>query len=167
MTQSQPPSPSTGETSRKHVVTTVERPDLIGTAAAWIWNAFWRKDGSTLADIEALVASSNATVGPSQCMLLLIDGVPVGTAGLIGSDLDSRPELTPWLAAMYVEPQWRGRGYALDLIGAVEAAAVRSGYRRVWLYTYVAEGLYLKAGWRSVERFEEGGAPAVLMCRDL
>ena len=151
----------------KQVVTTVERPDLIGVAAEWIWRAFWKKNGYTLEQIRALVMSSDAVIGPSQCMLLLVDGAPVGTAGLIESDLDSRPELTPWLAAMYVQPESRGRGYALELIRAAENAAVAAGYSRVWLYTFVAERLYLKAGWQSVEQFETGGAQAVLMRRDL
>ena len=151
----------------KQVVTIVERPDLIGVAAEWIWGAFWKKNGYTLEQIRALVMSSDAVIGPSQCMVLLVDGAPVGTAGLIENDLDSRPELTPWLAAMYVRPESRGRGYALELIRAVENTAVAAGYDRVWLYTFVAEGLYLKAGWQSVERFETGGVQAVLMRRDL
>ena len=152
--------------NRRQIVTTVERPDLIDTAAEWIWSAFWKKNGYSLPEIRALVESSDAVVGPSQCLLLLIDGVPVGTAGLIKSDLNSRQELTPWLAAMYVRPESRGRGYALELIRAVEAAAVKAGYDPIWLYTFKAEGLYRKAGWRSVERFEHEGAKPVLMRRD-
>jgi GNAT superfamily N-acetyltransferase len=166
---------SEGYNMNRQIVTTVDRPDLIDIAAEWIWNAFWKKDGYTLEQLRAMVISSDAVIGPNQCMLLLVDGVPVGTAGLIKSDLvgdlaqgigDSRPELTPWLAAMYVRPDSRGRGYALELIRAVESAAVLAGYNHLWLYTLVAEGLYLKAGWRSVERFEVNGVQAVLMRRD-
>ena len=152
---------------QKRVVTTVERPDLADTAAEWIWNAFWKKNGYSLEQIRALVASSNAVLGPSQCMLLLVDDTPVGAAGLIKSDLDSRPELTPWLAAMYVRPESRGNGYALELVRAVEAAAIKAGFDHIWLYTLSAEGLYLKAGWRSIERFECEGTQATLMRRDL
>ncbi len=82
------------------IVTTAARPDLIDTAADWIWNAFWKKNGFSYDDIRALVVTSDAVIGPSQCLVLLVDGVPVGTAGLIHNDLSSRPELTPWLAAM-------------------------------------------------------------------
>jgi GNAT superfamily N-acetyltransferase len=96
-----------------------------------------------------------------------VDGEPVGTAGLIASDLSSRPDLTPWLAAMYVRPDARGRGYATDLIRAVEGAARVAGFDRIWLYTFEAEGLYLKAGWQPVEQIEHNGRPATLMRRDL
>lgn len=155
------------EAGRRAVVTTVERPDLLDLAAEWIWAAFWKRNGHPLEEIRALVAASDATVGPSQCMVLLVDGVPVGTAGLIRSDLDSRPDLTPWLAAMYVRPESRGRGHATALVRAVERAAAAAGYSRLWLYTLTAEGLYRKAGWTSVERIEHNGAPATLMRRDL
>ena len=128
----------------KRITTTVERPDLVDIAASWIWSAFWKKNGYSLEQIRALVLTSDATVGPSQCMVLLVDGVPVGTAGLIHNDLSSRPDLTPWLAAMYVRPESRGRGYALELIRAVEAAASVAGYRRIW----VAIGRPFRPGWR-------------------
>ena len=152
---------------RNTAVTTVERPDLIDMAAEWIWSAFWRRHGYPLKDIRALVAASNAAIGPPQCFVLLVDGTPVGTAGLIVSDLPSRPELTPWLAAVYVPPQMRGRGYARDLIRTVETAATRAGFDHLWLCTFDAEGLYAKAGWRSVERLQLYDLPAVLMRRDL
>ncbi len=149
------------------IVTTAARPDLIDTAADWIWNAFWKKNGFSYDDIRALVVTSDAVIGPSQCLVLLVDGVPVGTAGLIHNDLSSRPELTPWLAAMYVRPEARGCGHALALIHAVETAAVTAGFTRLWLYTFTAEGLYRKAGWQTVEPIEENGAPATLMRREL
>ena len=152
---------------RKVLVTTVERPDLIDIAAEWIWTTFWKDNGYSLGDIRALVTASNALVGPSQCFVLLAEGEPVGTASLIGSDLSARPELTPWLAALYVRPDARGQGYALDLIRAVEGAARVAGFERIWLYTLAAEALYLKAGWEPVDRFERNGEPAVLMRRDL
>ena len=151
----------------KAIVTTAERPDLIDVAAEWIWAAFWKESGYSFDDICALVAASNAVVGPAQCFVLLVDGEPVGTASLIVNDLSSRPELTPWLAPLYVRTDARGHGYALDLIRAVEAAASVAGFDSIWLYTSTAEGLYLNAGWEPVERCERKGQPAVLMRRDL
>lgn len=153
--------------SRKAIVTTADRPDLVDVAAEWIWHAFWKENGYSFEEIRELVVASDAVVGPSQCMVLLVNGEPLGTAGLIASDLSSRPDLTPWLAAMYVRPDARGRGYATDLIRAVEEAATVAGFDHIWLYTFEAEGLYLKAGWQSVEQIEQNGRAATLMRRDL
>jgi hypothetical protein len=57
--------------SRKAIVTTVARPDLIDLAAEWIWSSFWKRNGYAFGDIRELVVASDAVVGPSQCMVLL------------------------------------------------------------------------------------------------
>jgi hypothetical protein len=47
-----------------------------------------------------------------RTFILLADGEPVGTASLAAHDLDERPDLTPWLAGVFVDPHTRGQGYA-------------------------------------------------------
>lgn len=149
------------------VVTILERPDLGPVVAGWLWESFWRKRGSSLHEIERLVAASKASVGPPRCFVLVVDGDPVGTAGLIAHDCDERPDLTPWLAAMFVAPAWRGRGYAMKLVRTVEEAARAAGMSTLWLYTRTAQGLYARAGWAHVEDFVAVGTAATLMRRDL
>ena len=149
------------------IVTIADRPDLVPVVAGWLWDAFWRKRGHSLGEIEDLVAASHARVGPPQCFVLLADGAPAGTAGLIASDCDERPDLTPWLAAMFVAPAHRGRGHALTLVRTVEDAARAAGVSTLWLYTRTAQGLYDRAGWERVEEFAAAGQPAMLMRRDL
>lgn len=149
------------------ITTTRQRPDLIDTVAAWVWSAFRRESGHDLASLRARTAACQAETGPEQCFVLLADGEPAGTVGLIHHDLDERPELTPWLAAMYVRPEARGRGYARQLIRALEHECMKAGIDRVWLYTHKAERLYASLGWRSVETIAKNGANPVLMCRDL
>lgn len=106
------------------IVRTSERPDLVPVVARWLWEAFW-PDETPLAYVEGVVAASVAETGCQQTFVLLADGGPVGTASLVEHDLDERPDLTPWLAGVYVAPAMRGRGYAGRLIGAVEDAAGR------------------------------------------
>ncbi len=149
----------------KSIVTTLRRPDLIDTVADWIWSTFWRPHGYDLAAIRALVQASDAEIGPSQCFVLLVAGQPVGTVGLIGHDLDDRPELTPWLAALYVRPEARGHGYARDLIREVENECVRAGVPELWLHTSTAERLYASQGLRAVDTFSHRSASSVLMHR--
>jgi GNAT superfamily N-acetyltransferase len=149
------------------VVRTAADPDLVPIVARWLWEAFWRTDGYPLHHVHGLVGAANAEVGPPQTFVLLIDGEPVGTASLVAHDLAVRPDLTPWLAGVFVAPEVRGRGYVGRLIGAVEAASRAAAIPTLWLYTTAAERIYARAGWRTVETFEHSGEPAVLMCRDL
>ena len=95
--------------------------------------------------------------------MLLIDGQPVGTASLVRDDLDERPELTSWLAGVFVAPEARGRGYAARLIAAVEEAARSALLPIAWLYTNNARGLYKKNGWQAVDVVERKGRPPVTL----
>jgi GNAT superfamily N-acetyltransferase len=149
------------------IVTIAERPDLVPLVAGWLFEAFWRRGGFSLAETTAFVAGAVAVVGSPQCFVLLVDEVPVGTAGLVADDLDERPDLTPWLAGVFVAQEARGRGHVNHLIAAVEAAARAASVTTLWLYTTTAERVYLRAGWVTIEHFEHNGRPAALMRRDL
>ena len=151
----------------QRIVRTSERPDLIPTVAAWVWEAFWGRDGYTLEHVEGVYRSFTAEVGPQQAFVLLIDERPVGVASLVFGDLEERPDLSPWLAGVFVAPEARGRGHVAGLIRAVEDAARAGGVPILWLYTSSAERIYARAGWRTVEAIEHNGRPAVLMQRAL
>ena len=56
--------------------------------------------------------------------LIAVEGEHLlGSASLARDDLPSRPELSPWLACVYVRPECRGRGLAECLIEAICAQA--------------------------------------------
>ncbi len=150
-------------------VTTIrERPDLAPVVAGWLW-AEWRKShGHSLEEMQALVAKSVAAAGVPQAFVLLEDGLPVGTATLAASDLDERPDLTPWLAGVFVVPERRGQGHVRHLLHAFEGACRAASIPVAWLYTRTAERIYRRAGWESVELIHRvGKEPVVLMRQTL
>jgi N-acetylglutamate synthase-like GNAT family acetyltransferase len=151
----------------QRMVHIADRPDLVPVVAGWRWAAFDAPHGRPLARTAAGVARQTARHGTPQCLVLLEDGIPVGTAALVDDDSASRPELGPWLASLVVAPEARGRGHAARLVHAVEAAARESGHAGLWLYTWTAEELYARLGWQRVGPIEEEGVTAVLMRREL
>ncbi len=152
----------------QEIVRIADRPDLVPTVADWLWHEWWRDDGYTLEQTRDAVAGSVSSSGPPQSFVLIIDGKPVGTASLVAHDLDERPELTPWLAGVFITPEARGLGHAIHLIRAVEAACRDAGIGTVWLFTADAERVYARAGWHSIEAIERHGRrPVTLMRRDL
>lgn len=152
---------------RREVVRISERPDLAPIVARWLWEAFGRGHGETLAASLERVVACQAERGPDQSFVLLQDGEPVGTAGFVHHDLDERPDLTPWLAGVYVVPAFRGRGLVHVLIRAVEEAAMTARIETLWLYTSAAEAIYRRAGWTTVELLDRPGRRTALMRRDL
>ncbi len=57
-------------------------------------------------------------------VLVMLDGEqPVGMVTLCLDDLEGRPDLNSWLAGVYIDPQYRGKGYALRPVEELEAVA--------------------------------------------
>ena len=153
------------------LVSTRERPDLAPLIAQWLWEEFWHFGGYTLQEtLDAVLTSVSAAAMP-RTFILLDNGEPVGTASLAQDDLDTRPDLSPWLAGVIVIPQARRKGYATHLVAAVEDEARAQGVKTLWLYTHTAEHIYARIGWITVERFLRQHGPTkkrfALMRRDL
>jgi GNAT superfamily N-acetyltransferase len=74
-------------------------------------------------------------------------------ANLLTFDLPLRPDLTPWLAQLFVESTRRRDGVGVALVRAVLQRAQQCGYARVYLYTSgTLPEYYGRLGWRVVER---------------
>jgi predicted GNAT family acetyltransferase len=104
---------------------------------------------------------------PEETFVLFEGDIPVATASLARHDLDSRPDLTPWLAGVFVEPAFRQRGYAIVLVRYVEARAMVASVPTLWLNTWTAEPLYARLGWQRVGLEKCNSQEVVLMRRSL
>ncbi len=142
------------------------RPDLAPLVARWLVDAFFDfPGGHTVEQMTALVL--RPPTGPEETFVLFEGEAAVGTASLAHDDLASRPDLTPWLAGVFVAPAYRGRGHATALVRQVEGFAAAAGVPVLWLYTATAAALYGRLGWQSVGQEQDRGKPVVLMRRVL
>jgi len=143
-----------------------KQPELAALVAEWRVSAFFDHPGRyTVREMTALILRPPG--GPNETFVLFDNGRAVGTAGLMRSDLESRPDLTPWLGGLYVEPAFRGRGHATALVRQVEEFARAASVSTLWLYTLNADGLYLRLGWQHAGTEHEDGRDVMLMRRDL
>jgi GNAT superfamily N-acetyltransferase len=147
------------------IVSVADHPGLVPGVARWLWEEWGRSEGRTLEDTVAKVGGRTARSGPEQCLVLLDGGVPAGTASLVHEDLDDHPELTPWLASVYVDPAFRGLGHGVRLVRAIEglAAAV---VPTLWLHTSTAPGLYARLSWVPAGHGVDHGVRVLVMRRD-
>ena len=110
---------------------------------------------------------SRATRGGIPVTFVAVDGETLlGSASLVDDDLETRPELTPWLASVYVAPEHRGRGVASALVQRVVEEARGSGVDRLYLWTTDQERLYARLGWEPVERMPFQDEDIVVMTID-
>jgi N-acetylglutamate synthase-like GNAT family acetyltransferase len=86
---------------------------------------------------------------------------------LVAHDMDSRPQLTPWLAGVFVKPQCRGKGIGSALVRRIEAEARSLEVATLYLYTPNTESLYERLGWSVTERCEYRNTNVVVMSKEL
>ncbi len=150
------------------VTTIAKRPDLLPIVADWLWREWWQRRGCSLEQTHAIYAECLAEVGAPQTIVLLAGEVPIGTVTLARKDLDERPDLTPWLAGVFVVPEARGQGHVQHLLAAFDEACRAASIKTAWLYTNTAERVYSRAGWHVAEVVQrQGKLPVTLMRRDL
>lgn len=149
------------------VVYLCDHPHLIAELAVLNFNEWGHyKPGNT---VEAQTERMRATCGRGSvptAVIAIEDGQLLGGALLLEHDLDARPNLTPWLAGVYVKAEYRGRGVASRLVTRIVEEATRLGVPELYLCTPDAQGLYAKLGWEKVEDVDDG-VTVTVMKRDL
>lgn len=133
----------------------LDLPQHVPQMARWIHDAFWATDPVwTQAYIEGRIAEADDPAQLPLARLALMDSKPAGTASLIACDDQDREHLTPWLAAVYVDPAFRGRGIASLLVRDIAEGAARLGFERFYLGTAIP-GFYAALGAEPEERVDE------------
>lgn len=121
--------------------------------------------GETLADFENHLRSSAQRGAIPLTVVALADGEPAGSTSLIMHDLESHPELSPWLANVHVAPPYRSRGIATALVKRIIDEAVILGVSTIYLFTDRTPEFYCRLGWRSILYETCQGVPITIMSR--
>lgn len=93
-------------------------------------------------------------------------GELLGSACILADDMSSHPELTPWLASVYVNEIHRGKGIGSTLVKRVMEHAQENGVKRLYLYTPDQEQMYARLGWQLYSREPYNGTPVTIMAID-
>ena len=142
------------------VVRLATRADLLPVVSRWVVEAFAEPGTASDARVDALREMFSEKPYPFSLVAIDDDGVPMGCVHGVESELDDRPELEPFVAALYVEPRFRGRGVGGELLAAAERECGAAGFGEVYLCAWNEPGWYVRRGWRVIaERVGEQGVP--------
>lgn len=121
-----------------------EHPELNGRAAAW-FHALWGVPEA--AYLDSFSAGQTAACAVPQ-WYLLTDGAGAFAAGIgvIENDFHDCPDLAPNICAVYVRPDWRGRGVARWLLEYVCGTLAAQGIEDIYLMTGHRR-FYERCGW--------------------
>jgi RimJ/RimL family protein N-acetyltransferase len=129
-----------------------QRPDFFDTVADRVWRAWWKPGGVPLERISGGLA-----------VMMKGDRIPfaivahdgdefLGSTLAIASDLDQRPQYSPWVAAVWVEPQHRLKQVGRSLVGHAAKTLFARGFERVYLCSSTnRRDFYTRQGWVPIE----------------
>jgi GNAT superfamily N-acetyltransferase len=129
------------------------RPEFFDTVADRIWREWWEAEGHPRDYISGRLRQN---IGDTAIPFALVahDGDSfLGTASVIASDLAERPQLTPWVAAVWTEPPARRHGIGAALVERAAQDCFALGIARVYLCARPRlSRFYERLGWTIIER---------------
>ena len=66
--------------------------------------------------------------------------------------MDTKQELSPWLASVFVSPENRSRGIGSELVIQVMNQARDAGIKTLYLFTPDKEHFYIRLGWQPISK---------------
>jgi len=130
------------------IASIADHVQLVPTIATWHWDEWGHTDpgGSLEAWTEGLATRVNRDRIPTTYVALQGDD-PIASTTLVEHDMSTHRDLTPWIAGVYVKPEYRGRGVGAALVTHTMRKAAQMGVGRLYLYTSSAAEFYRKLGW--------------------
>lgn len=129
-----------------------QRPDFFDAVADRIWQAWWKRHGVPEAYIVERLRENMQWTGLPIALVAHRGPEFLGTASLLVSDLDERPQYTPWVAAVWTEPAARKQGVAPALIEHACTQAFGRDHGRVYLCAApLRRAYYEHLGWTPIE----------------
>lgn len=129
-----------------------DKPEFSPVIADRCWQAWWRDSDVTLSQYHDAIENMTSKQRLPSAYVAVDDEKYAGSVLLIEDDLPARPLLSPWIAALWVEPAFRKQGVALRLINAARQGAACLEYDRCYLNATDVNSPYYEArGFQMVE----------------
>jgi len=145
-----------------------DRPEFIPVLAQWHYQEWsYLRPGESM---EARTTRLRNACGHKEIPTVVIafaGETLLGSAMLIAHDMETRMNLSPWLAGVFVSPEQRRRGIGSALVQRVIEEAIELSVERLYLYTPSAEQFYARRGWLLVERIKYHRVDVSVMSVDL
>lgn len=143
-----------------------QAPEHLLTLAQWHhqqWSYLYPDE--TFNDrVRRMQAYLNASFIPST--FVAIDSSVIGSAAIIESDMETRPQLSPWLASVYVTPDNRRHGIGSKLVNHVIKQAGQNNIPKLFLFTPDQQSFYQRLGWEEYETTSYHGETVTIMVHE-
>jgi GNAT superfamily N-acetyltransferase len=130
-----------------------DRPEFFHTVADRIWDFSWKSEGVSLEHVSKGLREIIAYESFPFAIVAHDGQRYLGSSLGIASDLDERPQYTPWVAAVWVEPDCRGQNVGRSLVSYSAQACFKQEFKRVYLCARAERhDFYARQGWVPIEK---------------
>lgn len=141
-----------------------QRPEHVQVLAEWHQDEWAHLNpGETLAmRVQRMQSYLGRAFVPSM-FVFEEEGRLAGSSAIVECDMATQMRWTPWLASVYVSPEFRRRGIGAALVRHVMVEARTAGFKTLYLYTPDQERFYTSLGWKTVVREPYLGVDVTVM----
>ena len=132
------------------VINLADAPQYLDEAAKYMWEEWAKQYGTKYEDIVYRTKHCLNKDSIPQTLIAVLDGELVGMVSIWNNDLAFRQDLMPWLAALYVKKEYRGKGIGTLLQERCINVCKELGYKKIYLITE-HENYYERNKWRFIE----------------
>lgn len=129
-----------------------QQPAFFDAVADRIWRTWWKERGFPA---DYIAGRLRENMNPSPIPFALVahrDETFIGTASVIAADLEERPQYSPWVAAVWVDPKYRMQEIGSALVGRAVSDAFALNIRRLYLCAEKERRrFYTRQGWTPIE----------------
>jgi GNAT superfamily N-acetyltransferase len=122
------------------------RDELFEKAIQVFWQEWGSEDNYRFYE-DCIIHSTSGKL--PKFYVAIEKGQIIGTYALLRNDINSRQDLYPWLACLYVKEEYRGKEIGSKLLQHGLEEAARKGYKTLYLNSDLV-GYYEKYGWRNI-----------------
>ena len=145
------------------IINLKDEPENLLTLASWHQDewSYLNPGEDLVARISRMQSFLNEDFIPST--FIARDEVLLGSAAIVLWDMKTEPQLTPWLASVFIRPEARRQGVGRQLVLHVMEQARKEGIDCLYLYTPDQESFYIKLGWSTIDKLKHQGHDVTIM----
>jgi predicted N-acetyltransferase YhbS len=150
------------------IVYLAECPQYVQLLAKWCHEQWgYLSPNRTLKDVEANFSKLLSMSQIPFSLVVLDDKKPVAMASLELQDMDIYPELTPWLASVYVVPDYRKKGIGSKVVKTILEKAKEQHIEKIYLFTMDQEHWYNKMKFQVLQKTKYYGEDVTVMFNEI
>ena len=128
--------------------------NTLNIITTWMYNWWGKRDGYSFDGVKCFMKHSLLKDRLPLTYGLFLNNTIIGMFQITYEDLRVRPDIYPWLANVYIDEQYRGKGYSKILLENIkDIVSKTTDFSTLFLYTKHV-GLYEKFGWEFVSEID-------------